>query len=114
MDGQRVGGVPQQTSQPPQLRQIRGVVKIPIQGGDAGGVQLGLQPAEIRQEGIQLALTARRLKVIAEPEPGVGVGQLVGNIPGVDKAGVCLLYRCRTETLGQVAAKHVMKAEKAL
>ena len=40
--GQHVGGVLQHPPQSLQLRLIRSVAKLTLQGGDAGGVQLGL------------------------------------------------------------------------
>jgi hypothetical protein len=42
-----VGGVAKHSAQSLQRSRSRGVVKLPLQGGDAGGVELGLQPGVI-------------------------------------------------------------------
>ena len=44
----------------------------------------------IQQQAIELALVAGRREVVADPAPGVGVGQLVGIAPGIDQAGMGL------------------------
>jgi hypothetical protein len=74
LGGQHLRGVVQHSAQSLQRSRSRGVVKLPVQGGDAGGVELGLQPWAIQQQGIELALAAGRREVVADPAPGVGVG----------------------------------------
>jgi hypothetical protein len=108
-----MGGVAQHSAQSLQLRLIRAVVKLPLQGGDAGGVELGLQPEAIEQQAIELALPPRRLEVIADPAPGVRLGPLVGIAPGINQDGMGLGQACLAKGLAEEGPQHIVQSEQA-
>ena len=113
LGGQYVGGVAQHSAQALQRSSSRAVVKLPLQGGDAGGVELGLQPGAIQQQAIELVLAAGRREVVADPAPGVGVGQLVGIAPGIDQAGMGLGQCWLAKGLAEEGAQHIVEADLA-